>query len=85
MLRQKTKKVFLTGDEAIARGAYEYGITFAAAYPGTPSMEILENISKYQKIYAKWAPNEKVALEAAVGASLAGDRVMASMKHGLGN
>lgn len=75
------KKDFLTGNEAIARGAYEYGVTFASAYPGTPSTEILENIAKYKEIYAEWAPNEKVALESAVGASLAGARCIVSMKH----
>lgn len=71
----------LTGDEAIARGAFEAGVHFAAAYPGTPSTEILENISKYEEICAEWAPNEKVALESAIGASIAGGRAMASMKH----
>lgn len=69
------------GDEAVARGAYEYGITFAAAYPGTPSTEILENIAKYKEIYSEWAPNEKVAIEAAIGASIAGARSLAAMKH----
>ncbi|TYP58570.1 indolepyruvate ferredoxin oxidoreductase subunit alpha [Thermosediminibacter litoriperuensis] len=75
------KKVFLTGNEAIARGAYEYGVTFASAYPGTPSTEILENIAKYSEIYSEWAPNEKVALEATAGASMAGARAIVSMKH----
>ncbi|WZL74523.1 indolepyruvate ferredoxin oxidoreductase subunit alpha [Clostridiaceae bacterium 35-E11] len=75
-------KAFLTGNEAIARGAYEAGITFASAYPGTPSTEILENVASYKKhIYAEWAPNEKVALEGAVGASIAGARSLAAMKH----
>ena len=74
-------KKLLTGDEAIARGAYEAGVTHAAAYPGTPSTEILENIAKYDEIYAEWAPNEKVAMESAAGASMAGARSMASMKH----
>lgn len=74
-------KQLLTGDEAIARGAYEAGVHFAAAYPGTPSTEILENIAKYDEICAEWAPNEKVALESAIGASIAGGRAMASMKH----
>jgi len=71
----------LTGDEAIARGAYEAGVRHASAYPGTPSTEILENIAKYEEIYAEWAPNEKVAMESAIGASMAGARSMASMKH----
>lgn len=75
------KKAFFTGNEAIARGAYESGVSFASAYPGTPSTEILENIAKYPEIYAEWAPNEKVALEAAAGASMAGARAIVSMKH----
>lgn len=74
-------KKLLTGNEAIARGAYEAGITVAAAYPGTPSTEILENIAPYEEIYAEWAPNEKVALEVAIGASIAGARTLAAMKH----
>ena len=74
-------KQLLTGDEAIARGAYEAGVRHAAAYPGTPSTEILENIAKYDEIYAEWAPNEKVAMESVIGASMAGARSMASMKH----
>jgi len=71
----------MTGNEAIARGAYEAGITIAAAYPGTPSTEILENVGPYEEIYAEWAPNEKVALEVAIGASIAGARSLAAMKH----
>ncbi len=74
-------KQLLTGDEAIARGAWEAGVRHAAAYPGTPSTEILENIAKYEEVYAEWAPNEKVAMESAIGASMAGARAMASMKH----
>jgi indolepyruvate ferredoxin oxidoreductase alpha subunit len=75
------KKV-LTGNEAIARGALEAGVRLVAAYPGTPSTEILETLShEYKDIYTEWAPNEKVALEVAIGASLAGARAMASMKH----
>ncbi|MEA4812457.1 MAG: indolepyruvate ferredoxin oxidoreductase subunit alpha [Anaerolineaceae bacterium] len=74
-------KHLLTGNEAAARGAYEAGVHFASAYPGTPSTEILENISKYQEIHSEWAPNEKVALEAVVGAQLAGARSLAAMKH----
>jgi len=75
-------KVLMTGNEAVARGAYEAGLTFASAYPGTPSTEILENMVQYKdKIYSEWAPNEKVALEAAIGASVAGVRSMAAMKH----
>lgn len=71
----------MTGDEAVARGAYEAGVTFASAYPGTPSTEILENVGTYREIIAEWAPNEKVAMEAAIGASLGGVRSMAAMKH----
>ena len=74
-------KKLMTGDEAIARGAYEAGVSYASAYPGTPSTEILENLSAYQEIYAEWAPNEKVAMESAIGASVAGLRSMVSMKH----
>ena len=75
------KKV-MTGNEAIARGAFEAGVKVAAAYPGTPSTEIMETLGKtYKEIYAEWSPNEKVALEVAIGASLAGARAMASMKH----
>ena len=75
-------KQLLTGNEAVARGAYEAGITYAAAYPGTPSTEILENIAPYKsEIIAEWAPNEKVALESAIGASVIGARSLAAMKH----
>ncbi|MCD6435517.1 MAG: indolepyruvate ferredoxin oxidoreductase subunit alpha [Clostridiales bacterium] len=75
-------KKLLTGNEAVARGAYEAGIVFASAYPGTPSTEILENIASYKKdIIAEWAPNEKVALESVIGASIAGARSLAAMKH----
>jgi len=71
----------LTGNEAVAIGALEAGITYACAYPGTPSTEILENIAQFKKeITAEWAPNEKVALESAFGASLAGARALAAMK-----
>lgn len=75
-------KVLLSGNEAVARGAYEGGCRFAAAYPGTPSTEILENIAKYKDvIYCEWSTNEKVALEVATGASFAGARALAAMKH----
>jgi indolepyruvate ferredoxin oxidoreductase alpha subunit len=77
----ETEKQWLSGNEAIARGAWEAGVTVAAGYPGTPSTEILENLSKYDQVYCEWAPNEKVALEVAVGASFAGTRVLATMKH----
>lgn len=72
----------LSGNEAIARGAYEAGVRVAAAYPGTPSTEILQNIARhYPGIYAEWAPNEKVALEVGIGVSLGGARVLVAMKH----
>lgn len=74
------KKIML-GNEAIARGAYEAGVKVSAAYPGTPSTEISENIVQYDEIYAEWSPNEKVATEVAIGASISGVRAMASMKH----
>ncbi len=74
-------KAILSGNEAIARGFYEAGGRFASAYPGTPSTEILENIGLYREIIAQWAPNEKVALEVAAGASLGGVRSLAAMKH----
>ncbi|MBP5292016.1 MAG: indolepyruvate ferredoxin oxidoreductase subunit alpha [Lachnospiraceae bacterium] len=74
-------KKLMTGDEAVARGAYEAGVLFASAYPGTPSTEILENIAGYKEITAEWAPNEKVAMESAIGAAVAGARSMVSMKH----
>ena len=74
-------KKLLTGDEGVARGAYEAGVVYAAAYPGTPSTEILENIGNYKgDIIAEWAPNEKVAVECALGASLAGGRAISAMK-----
>src|SRR5665647_390208 len=71
----------LSGNEAIARAAWEAGVRLAAAYPGTPSTEILENISKYPGIYSEWSPNEKVALEVGLGAAIAGARVLVAMKH----
>jgi indolepyruvate ferredoxin oxidoreductase alpha subunit len=74
-------KKLLLGNEAVARGAYEAGVTVCASYPGTPSTEITENIIKYDEIYAEWAPNEKVASEVAIGASMAGARAMSCMKH----
>ena len=74
------KKIML-GNEAIARGAYEAGVKVSSAYPGTPSTEISEFVALYDEVYAEWAPNEKVALEVAIGASLGGSRSMACMKH----
>jgi indolepyruvate ferredoxin oxidoreductase alpha subunit len=75
------KKMLLSGNEAIARGAWEAGVLFASSYPGTPSSEILETIAGYKEIKAEWAPNEKDAFMSAMGAMLAGARAMASMKH----
>ena len=74
-------KKILQGNEAIARGAWEAGVTVACAYPGTPSSEILAEIAKYPEIYAEWSPNEKVALEVAAGAAFTGARAIACMKH----
>lgn len=74
-------KVIMTGNEAIARGAYEAGCHVASAYPGTPSTEILENFATYEGVYAEWAPNEKVGFEVAAGASIGGARALTTMKH----
>jgi indolepyruvate ferredoxin oxidoreductase alpha subunit len=71
----------MSGNEAIARGAWECGATFGAGYPGTPSTEILETFAQYKGVYAEWSPNEKVGLEVAIGAAFAGARSMAVMKH----
>lgn len=71
----------LSGDEAVARGAWEAGCHVAAAYPGTPSTEILESLVQYEDVYCEWSVNEKVALEVALGASIAGARALAAMKH----
>ena len=74
-------KKLMIGNEAVARGLYEGGLQVMSSYPGTPSTEITECISKYDDVYSEWAPNEKVALEAAFGASLAGARAACAMKH----
>ena len=71
----------LSGDEAVARGAWEAGVAVASAYPGTPSTEIMEDLAHFPNIYAEWAPNEKVAVDVAIGAAYAGKRAMAAMKH----
>jgi indolepyruvate ferredoxin oxidoreductase alpha subunit len=71
----------MSGNEAIARGAYECGVRFASGYPGTPSTEILEEFAKYDGVYAEWAPNEKVALEVGIGGALAGAKALVTMKH----
>ncbi len=75
------EKKLLLGNAAVARGLYENGVTVASAYPGTPSTEILEFTGKYEEVYAEWAPNEKVATEVAIGASIAGARAFCAMKH----
>ncbi len=71
----------LSGNEAVARGAWEAGVTLASAYPGTPSTEIVENFAHFPNVYAEWAPNEKVAVDAAIGAAYAGRRALTTMKH----
>ena len=75
------EKIIMLGNEAIARGAYEAGVKVSSAYPGTPSTEISEYLAKYDEVYTEWAPNEKVAAEVAIGASIAGVRSLACMKH----
>ncbi len=74
-------KQLLSGNEAVARGAWEAGVQVASAYPGTPSTEILEDFARFPNVYAEWAPNEKVAVDVAVGAAYAGRRALAAMKH----
>jgi len=74
-------KRLLSGNEAVARGAWEAGVKVASGYPGTPSTEILEEFARYPNVYAEWATNEKVAVDVAVGAAYAGRRAMATMKH----
>ncbi len=75
------KQTIMLGNEAIARGAYEAGVKVSSSYPGTPSTEISEYLAKYDEVYTEWAPNEKVAAEVAIGASIAGVRSLACMKH----
>ena len=74
------RKLFL-GNEAVARGLYEAGCRVASSYPGTPSTEVTESAAKYDEIYCEWAPNEKVAMETAGGAAIAGARSFCGMKH----
>ena len=83
MIKSITSKgdLLLSGNEAIALGAHESGVRVASAYPGTPSTEIMQNLINYEGVYVEWAPNEKVALEVTVGASLSGVRALATMKH----
>jgi len=78
---ERTDPLWMSGNEAIALAAYEAGVKVASGYPGTPSTEILENLSRYEGVYTEWAPNEKVGLEVAIGASFAGVRALATMKH----
>jgi indolepyruvate ferredoxin oxidoreductase alpha subunit len=75
------EKVLMSGNEAVARGAWEAGVEVATAYPGTPSTEILQNMALYEDVYAEWSSNEKVALDTAIGAAYAGKRALAAMKH----
>ncbi len=79
--KQANTSIWMSGNEAIALGASEAGVKVASGYPGTPSTEIMENLSKYEGVYTEWAPNEKVGLEVAIGASYAGARALATMKH----
>ena len=74
-------KTLLLGNKAAARGLYEAGVSLVSSYPGTPSTEITEECAAYDEIYCEWAPNEKVAMEVAFGASLAGRRSFCGMKH----
>ena len=81
MTEKQQDELWLSGNEAIALGAWEAGVRVASGYPGTPSTEIMENLSGYEGVYTEWAPNEKVGLEVAIGASFAGARALATMKH----
>ena len=81
MTKINDNALWMSGNEAIALGVYEAGVKVASGYPGTPSTEIMENLSKYEGVYTEWAPNEKVGLEVAIGASFAGARALATMKH----
>ena len=74
-------KQLMLGNKAVARGLYEAGCSFASSYPGTPSTEVTEELAKFEEVYCEWAPNEKVAMEAAFGASLQGHRAFCAMKH----
>ncbi|MBR6471564.1 MAG: hypothetical protein IKS83_07185, partial [Victivallales bacterium] len=74
-------KKLLLGNDAVARGLWEAGCSVVSSYPGTPSTEVTESAAKYPEIYAEWAPNEKVAMETAFGAALAGRRSFCGMKH----
>ena len=78
---EQTAKQLMLGNKAVARGLYEAGVCFISSYPGTPSTEITEEAAKYDEIYCEWAPNEKVAMECAFGACLAGRRSFCAQKH----
>ena len=80
-MSESTTKQLMLGNKAVARGLYEAGVCFISSYPGTPSTEVTEEAAKYDEIYCEWAPNEKVAMEAAFGASLAGRRSFCAQKH----
>jgi indolepyruvate ferredoxin oxidoreductase alpha subunit len=79
--REQHRAMVLSGNEAIARGAWEAGVRVGCGYPGTPSTEILEALAQYPEVDCEWSTNEKVALEVAIGAALAGGRAIATMKH----
>ncbi len=81
MVFDKETMMWLSGNEAIALGAWEAGVKVASGYPGTPSTEIMGNLARYEGVYAEWAPNEKVGLEVAIGACFTGARALATMKH----
>ena len=80
-MNNNQKKQLMLGNKAVARGLYEAGVCFISSYPGTPSTEVTEEAAKYDEIYCEWAPNEKVAMESAFGASLAGRRSFCAQKH----
>lgn len=81
MTKLSENGLWMSGNEALALGAFEAGVAVASGYPGTPSTEIMENLSRYEGVYTEWAPNEKVGLEVAIGSSFAGGRSLATMKH----
>ena len=74
-------KQLMLGNKALARGLYDAGVSLVSSYPGTPSTEVTEELAKFKDIYSEWAPNEKVAMEVAFGASIAGKRSVCGMKH----
>src|ERR1700690_1672117 len=79
--KARPQRAWRSGNEAVGRAAWEAGVRVAAAYPGTPSTEIIESLSHYPDVYTEWSLNEKVALEVALGASMTGRRTLAAMKH----